>query len=137
MISTKGLIKYVNAIAPYNPSATGTTSGDVVDISGFRSVTLLVQAGAQTTTSITLTPVVLHGTVSGTLTSAPDTDLDATEASAASELAGAAGAKGIGRIGYVGKNRFVKARAILVGATTGYYGAMWALSDPILQPQSQ
>lgn len=137
MISHKGKFKYLCAVAPYNPSATGTTSGEVVDISGYRSVELLVNAGAQTTTGITVTPVILHGTVSSSFASAADSVLDATEASAASELAGSAGAKGIGRVGYIGANRYLKARIILTGAATGYYSAVWKLGDPIKQPQSQ
>lgn len=137
MISHKGKFKYLCAVAPFNPTATGTTSGEVVDISGYRSVELIVNAGAQTTTGITLTPVVMHGTVSSSFSSAADSALDGTEALAAAELAGSAGAKGVGRVGYIGANRYLKARLILTAAHTGYYSAVWKLGDPIKQPQSQ
>jgi hypothetical protein len=124
MRDSKVNIKAVRAISPYDPSATGTKTGQVLDTAGYDSCTFVIQAGAQTTTGITVTPIIKHGTVTGTMTSVADTHLIGTEAAAAALLAGATGANGVAKIGYAGPNRYVQCNIVIAGATTGFYSAV-------------
>ena len=116
-------IKVTPAIDPASPATTGTITGDnVVDREFHPDLEYVISAGAQTAGTLTVTPVVMHGTVSGTLTSAPDTALFNTEASAA--LDGTAGADSVSKIGYKGANRFVRLDLIVANAATGIYSAV-------------
>lgn len=129
-------IKVTTAVAPYNPSATGTTTGAIIDRAGYENLEFAISSGAQTTTGITVTPVIKHGSVTGTLTSAADTDLFSTEAVAAAVIAGSAGASKVTKIGYKGTSRYVQCNLILAGATTGYYSAVAILSGARKAPVS-
>jgi hypothetical protein len=118
-IDQKVRIKRTRVISPVSPAATGTISGQVIDTAGRRATTFVIAAGAQTTTNITVTPVIKHGTVTGTLTSVADSLLIGTEAAAA--LNGTAGANGVSTIGYIGANRYVTCDLIVTAAATGVY----------------
>lgn len=127
-------IKVSKVIAPVSPAATGTISGAVVDTSGYRTNTFVISAGAQTTTGITVTPVVKSGTATGSTASAAAAELLGTEAAAA--LDGTAGASSSSKIGYVGTNRYVTCDLVVAGAATGVYSVQLIQSDPIKAPQS-
>lgn len=102
-----------------SPVAIGTTgtgkTGVIVDTAGFESVEFEFDYGTITATNATITPTVLHGDVTGTMTSIADSDLIGTEA-----LAGiAAGTRTSGstknvskRLGYKGKKRYVQAKLV-------------------------
>ena len=125
-------IKTTRAISPISPAATGTITGQVIDTAGFRSNTFVIAAGAQTTTGITVTPVVLSGTVTGTLVSAADDDLLGTEAAAV--LSGTAGANGQTKIGYTGTNRYIRLDLIVLSAASGVYSAVCVQGDAVKAP---
>lgn len=125
-------VKVTRVISPISPSATGTISGAVVDTSGYRSTTFVVAAGAQTTTGITVTPVVKSGTATGTLTSAADADILGTEAAAA--LSGTAGANSQSKVGYTGSSRYVTCDLTVAGAATGVYSVVAVQSGAIKGP---
>jgi hypothetical protein len=129
-------IKVLNAVSPYDPSATGAKTGIVIDRAGFNGVTFLLSAGAQTATGITVTPVVKEGAATGSLTSVADANLIGTEAAMAAVLAGAGGANKTAKIGYLGNKRYVSCGFTLAGAATGFYSAVAVLSDPIKSPQA-
>lgn len=129
-------VKPVKVIAPISPAATGAISGTVIDLKNFGSVEFVVAAGAQTTTGITVTPVVKHGTVTGTMTSVDDKYLLGTEAAVASALAGASGSGAVSRIGYIGPNRYVTVDLTVTGAATGVYGVVAVKGHPRKAPQS-
>ena len=116
---TKTGIKRTRVISPVSPAATGTISGQVVDTSGYRSNTFVIAAGAQTTTGITVTPVIKSGSATGSLTSVADANLIGTEAAAA--LSGTAGANGVTTIGYIGSDRYITCNLVVTGAATGVY----------------
>lgn len=126
-------IKVSKVIAPISPSATGTISGAVVDTAGYRTNTFVISAGAQTTTGITVTPVVKSGTATGSTASAAAAELLGTEAAAA--LSGTAGAASSSKIGYVGTNRYVTCDLVVTAAATGVYSVQLIQSDPIKAPQ--
>lgn len=109
-------------ISPQSPSATGTISGQVIDTKNIGAIEFIISSGAQTTTGITVTPVVKSGTVTGTLTSVADADLLGTEAGVG--LDGSAGANSVGRIGYTGSNRYVTCDLVVAGAATGLYSVV-------------
>lgn len=116
-------IKVTPAIDPASPAATGTITGDnIIDRANYPELEFIIQAGAQTTTGVTVTPIVMHGTVTGTLTSAPDSALLGTEAAAA--LSGTAGADSASKIGYKGANRYVRLDLAVAVAATGTYSAI-------------
>lgn len=127
-------VKVTKVIAPISPAATGTITGTVIDTAGYRSNTFVISAGAQTTTGITVTPVVLSGSVTGTLTSAAGDDLLGTEANAA--LDGTAGAAGVKKIGYIGINRYIRCDLIVLTAATGVYSVNAIQGNPIKAPVS-
>lgn len=109
----------VRVISPHSPAATGTISGQVIDMSGYRAIEFTLAAGAQTTTGITVTPIVKSGSATGSLTSCADTVLLGTEAGAA--LSGTAGANGTSKIGYIGSDRYVTCDLVVTAAATGLY----------------
>ena len=128
-------VKVSSAIDPHSPAATGTITGDnVIDTANFSNTTFVISAGAQTTEGVTVTPVVMSGTVTGTLTSAADADLLGTEAGAA--LDGTAGADSVSKIGYVGTNRYVRLDLIVAEAATGLYQAAAVQAGARKGPQS-
>lgn len=127
-------VKVTRVISPVSPSATGTISGQVVDTAGFRSNTFVIAAGAQTTTGVTVTPIVKHGSATGSLTSAADANLLGTEAAAA--LSGTSGANSQSKIGYIGSNRYISCDLAVANAATGVYSIVCVQSDPIKAPQS-
>lgn len=115
----------VDIIASIAPVAVGTTgtgqTGVIVDTRGYDSVEFALSYGAITATAATFTPTILHGDVTGTMTSVADTDLLGTEAAAG--LAAATRTDGstekvTKRIGYKGGKRYVQAK-IVSTATAG------------------
>src|SRR5210317_2244665 len=100
----------VDIIATIEPVAVGATnatlSGNVIDTRGYDAVEISLSYGAITATNATITPVILHGDVTGTMTSCADTDLLGPEAAAAIAAA-ATRVDGVSenvtkRIGYIG-----------------------------------
>ena len=125
---------FTNAISPVSPSTTGTITGAVVDTAGYRSNTFLINAGLQSASVTTVTPVILSGTVTGTLTSCAANELIGTEAAAAAIL-GATLTTGItAKIGYIGTDRYVRVDLGVAGAATGVYSAVLVQGDAI-EPQ--
>ena len=127
-------IKVTRVISPVSPAATGTITGQVIDTSAYRSTVFTINAGLQTTTGITVTPVVLSGTATGSQASCAAAELLGTEAAAA--LDGTAGANGVKKIGYVGMDRYVRCDLIVAGAATGIYSVTCQQSDAIKAPIS-
>lgn len=128
-------IKVTPAINPASPGATGTITGDnIIDRANFPNLEFVIEAGAQTTTGITVTPVVMEGSTTGSLTSVADADLLGTESAAA--LSGTAGADSVSKIGYAGSNRYVRLDLIVGGAATGTYSAVAVQSGGRKAPQS-
>lgn len=127
-------IKTTRVISPISPAATGTITGQVVDTANFDSNTFVISAGAQTTTGITVTPVVLSGTATGSLASCADAELIGTEAAAA--LSGTAGANSDSKIGYKGSDRYVRCDLIVTAAATGVYSVVAVQGHPRKGPQS-
>ena len=133
----KDLYSNVNVekgIAPISPAATGTITGTVIDTAGYRTHTFVCSAGAQTTTGITVTPVVLSGSATGSLASCSAAELIGTEAGAA--LSGTAGAGTCTRIGYQGADRYIRCDLIVTAAATGVYAVQCLQTDPIKGPVS-
>lgn len=128
-------VKVTPAIDPASPSATGTITGDnIIDRANFPDLEFVIQAGAQSASVTAVTPVVMHGSATGSLTSAPDSALLGTEAGAA--LAGTAGADSASKIGYKGSNRYVRLDLIVAGAATGVYSAVAVQSGARKAPVS-
>ena len=121
MSDLKSRISVVKTIAPISPAATGAITGTAVDLAGYRSATVVISAGAQTTTGITVTPVVVSGSATGSMTAVADADLIGTEAAAA--LDGTAGAATTTTIGYIGTDRYIGCNLTVVAAATGVYSA--------------
>lgn len=125
-------VKVTRCISPVSPAATGTITGQVVDTSGYRSTTFVIAAGAQTTTGVTVTPVVLSGTATGSLASCAATEMIGTEAAAA--LSGTAGASSQSKIGYIGSDRYVRCDLIVAAAATGVYSVVAVQGSPSKGP---
>lgn len=127
-------IKLSKVIAPISPAATGTITGAVIDTANFDSTTFVIASGAQTTTGITVTPVVKSGTATGSLASCAAAELIGTEAGAA--LDGTSGASSVSRIGYKGSDRYVNCDLIVTAAATGVYSVVAVQSHGRTGPQS-
>lgn len=127
-------VKISKVIAPVSPSATGTVSGTAIDTANFANLTFVIAAGAQTTTSITVTPIVKDGTATGSLTSAAAADILGTEAGAA--LDGTAGASSVSKVGYTGTSRYVTCDLVVANAATGVYSVTAVQSGARKKPQS-
>ena len=127
-------IKYVVAVQPYDPSATGTKTGIVIDRLGFDSVEFVHAVGAISATNFSATPVIFEGAVTGTLTSVADGDLIGTEALA--RLTGGTCDNKTGKIGYRGTKRYVRMDLIVAGAATGFHAGICALGGAAKGPQS-
>jgi hypothetical protein len=127
-------IKYVVAVQPYDPAATGTKTGIVIDRQGFDSVEFVHAVGAIAATAFTQTPVIFEGAATGTLTSVADGDLIGTEAGA--RLSGGTTDNKTGKIGYRGTKRYVRMDLIIAGAATGFPAGICALGGAGKGPQS-
>jgi hypothetical protein len=134
-------VKSVRSISPVAAGTTGTgTVGKVVDTQGYEGVTIILDYGTITATSATITPVVKHGDVTGTMTSVADADLLTAIAGTAPELAGAITAttprtSGVSknvskRIGYVGGKRYVSCNLVPTVTATTPVAATVVLSSP-------
>lgn len=114
---------------------TGTCLGTVIDTAGYRSNLFVMSAGLQSASVTSVTPVILSGTVTGTLTSAAASELIGTEALAAATFAGALTAPGkAAKIGYIGPSRYIRADFIAAGAATGVYAGVW-IQTGAMEPQ--
>lgn len=127
-------IKYVVAVQPYDPAATGTKTGIVIDRRGFDSVEFIHAVGAIAATAFTATPVILEGTTTGTLTSVADGDLIGTETGA--RLSGTSADNKTGKIGYRGTKPYVRMDLIVAGAATGFHAGICALGGAAKGPQN-
>ena len=125
-------IKYVVAVQPYDPSATGTKTGIVIDRLGFDSVEFVHAVGAIAATAFTATPVIFEGAVTGTLTSVADGDLIGTEVGA--RLSGGTTDNKTGKVGYRGTKRYVRMDLIVAGAATGFHAGICALGGAAKGP---
>ncbi|MES0444974.1 MAG: hypothetical protein ABUJ92_00375 [Desulfobacterales bacterium] len=127
-------IKVTTVIKAHSPAATGVISGVVIDTAGYRSTTFVVSSGLQTTTGVTVTPIVKSGTATGSLASAAANDLLGTEAAAA--LDGTAGASSSSKVGYRGINQYVTCDLLVAAAATGTYNVTCVQSSAIKGPVS-
>ena len=117
-------IKRVRSISPIAIGTTGTgQAGKIVDTAGYQVVEFELDYGAVTATNATITPVVKHGDVTGTMTSIADTDLIGLEANAGIAAA-ATRTSGVSknvakRLGYKGGKRYVQVAKLSSTVTGG------------------
>jgi hypothetical protein len=117
-------IRAVRSISPVAAGTTGVgTVGKIIDRKGYDGLEFIISYGTITATNATITPIVKHGDVTGTLTSVADADLLGTEALAAI-TATTPRTSGVSknvakRIGYTGGKRYVNVTLVpTVTATT-------------------
>jgi hypothetical protein len=127
-------VKYLVAIAPTDPSATGVITGRVIDRSGFDAVEFVQQQAAITATDFVATPIVFAGSATDALASVADADLLGTEAGAA--LSGATSDNMTGKIGYTGTLRYVRCDLDVENAATGFHAVVCVLGGLRKGPQS-
>lgn len=127
-------VEVSRVISPHSPSTTGVIAGQVIDTAGFRSNEFVISTGVSTDNAITVTPIVLSGTATNSLTSASDSDLLGTEAGAA--LDGNANINSVSKIGYTGVNRYIRCDLDITDAATGLYAVTCFQSDPVKGPVS-
>jgi hypothetical protein len=126
--------KFVRVIAPFDPSATGTVTGTVIDRAGFNSITFAIMNGAVSTSGFSMTPVVKSGSATGSLTAVPDADLIGTEAGAT--ISGGTSDNQVAKIGYIGQDRYVTCDLVIAGAATGFHAVVGVLGSPSKMPQA-
>jgi hypothetical protein len=126
-------------------AAAGTTGtgmkGTVIDRKGYNGVEFLVQYGAWTSTTGTVTIRVeeCDNSTTGNFTSVADADLLGTEALAG--LPAATRTDGVGdkvckRIGYIGKKRYVRILEVPTGTAAAVLSATCILHTPEVAPVS-
>jgi len=133
-------VDIVRSISPVAVGTTGTgQTGVVVDRRGYDSVEFVFSYGTITgTTGVTLTPTVLEGDATGSMTSVADTDLLGTEAAAGlagvtSRVSGAS--KNVTkRLGYKGGARYVQAKIVSTGTAATLVSADVILGRPHTAP---
>lgn len=130
-------IKTVRVLSPIVLTTTLGAAPKIVDLQGYQGCEFVIDVGAVTTTTATLTPIVLDGDVTGTLASVADAGLLGTEALAAV----AAGARTSGttknlvkRLGYIGGKRYVTCRLMPASSTSWVAGVTAVLTRPNLAP---
>lgn len=129
-------IKARQCIKPVAVGTTGTgQTGKVIDREGFDSVEFILDYGSVTATNATITPTIVEGDATGSLTSVADADLLGTEANAGIGQA-ATRTSGVSklvtkRIGYIGKKRYVNCKLI----STVTAGPLVAASTILGHPQ--
>lgn len=131
-------VKAVRSISPIALGTTGTgQAGKIVDRQGYEGVEIVLSYGVITATGATVTPVVKHGDVTGTMTSVADADLLGTEANAGI----GAGARTSGstqnvtkRLGYVGGKRYVSVDLVNTVSAGIVAGADVLLTHPAIAP---
>jgi hypothetical protein len=127
-------IKAIRSISPIALGTTGTgQTGKIIDRQGYESVEFVFDYGTSTSTSTTVTPVILEGDVTGTMTSVADANLLGTEANAGITT----GTRTSGtnknvtkRLGYIGIKRYVQAKLINVATAGVIAGAHVLLGNP-------
>ena len=132
-------IQVLRCISPVALGTTGTgKTGKPFDTRGYRGVELVLDYGPVTATNATVTPTVLEGDVTGTMTSVADADLLGLEANAA---LGQAATRTSGtsknitkRIGYIGTKRYVNVKLINTISAGIIAGAHAILSGPSHRP---
>lgn len=100
------------ALGPVALTTVAGLAGKVLDRQGFGGVEFIVNYGSVTATNATITPVVMEGDATGSMTSVADADLLGTEALAALPAEATSRTSGVGefvstRVGYVGSKRYV------------------------------
>ena len=122
--SVESKVSPVKSIAP--AAITATATGTAVDLQGYESAEIIVEAGAITdgTHVISLTEC---DTSDGTYTAVAAADLIGTPPT----LTSAAGGSTAHKFAYRGSKQFLKVVSTVSGATTGgVYGACVVRSDP-------
>ncbi|WP_017993825.1 hypothetical protein [Rhizobium leguminosarum] len=122
-----------NAVNTGAISTSTTTAGVIIDTQGYNSLTFILNMGARTDGTYTLS--VEHGdaaNLSDTSTPAAD-DLVGTAAGTALAVA-----QGVKKLGYVGNKRYVRANIVSTGVTSGATaGALAILGRPSVGPIAQ
>lgn len=132
-------LRAVRSIAPVAAGVTGTgTVGKIVDRQGFDGVEFIISYGTITATNATITPVIKHGDVTGTMTSVADADLIGTELLAAI-TATTPRTSGVSknvtkRIGYTGGKRYVSCSLVPTVTATTPVSAVALLGRPSVKP---
>lgn len=101
------------ALAPAALTTVAGRTGKIIDTQGYGGVEFLLNFGAVTATNATITPVLLEGSVTGTMTSVADADMLGTELLASLPAQATSRTSGIGknvttRLGYKGNKRYVQ-----------------------------
>lgn len=139
MRDTHNNIDAVRSIAPVAAGVTGTGQvGKIVDTAGYEGVEFILSYGTITATNATITPVIKHGDVTGTMTSVADSGLLGTEA-AAGIAAGTPRTSNSNknvskRIGYIGGKRYVSVNLVPTVTATTPVSATVLLTHPRSAP---
>lgn len=128
------------ALGPVALTTVAGLAGKVIDRRGYGGVEFAISYGAVTATNATITPVVMEGDATGSLTSVAAADLLGSEALAALPAQATARTSGTGefvstRIGYIGSKRYVScgiASTTVTAATIVSIAAV--LHNPSLAP---
>lgn len=130
----------VNVVFPQTIGANATVSGKVIDRRGYGGVEFTTHYGAIATSGTVVTPVVMEGDVTGTMTSVADADLLGTEVLAArgvEAITSFASTKIAKRVGYKGSKRYVSVNMVKTGTTSvGCMAVSAFLFNPNVAPTS-
>ena len=107
------VVRTKTALAPAAMTTIAGRAGKIIDTFGYGGVEFALAYGAVTATNATITPVLLEGSVTGTMTSVADADMLGTEALAALPAQATSRTSGTGknvttRLGYKGSKRYVQ-----------------------------
>lgn len=131
-------IDIIRSISPVAIGTTGTgKTGAIVDRAGYESVEFEFSYGSITATNATITPTVMEGDSTGSMTSIADADLIGTEA-AASPGTGtrtSGSTKNVTkRLGYKGMKRYVQAKLVSTVTAGPPVAANVILGKPLHAP---
>lgn len=127
-------IKVIRSISPIALGTTGTgQTGKIIDRSGYGAVEFVFDYGTSSSTSTTVTPIILEGDVTGTMTSVADAYLLGTESAAGITT----GTRTSGtnknvtkRLGYIGLKRYIQCKLVNVATAGVIAGAHVILGNP-------
>jgi hypothetical protein len=122
-VDLKNNIKQANAFNIQAIASDTTTAGNEIDLAGYESVTLVLQAGAVTAGDATLL-IQESDTSGGTFTDVADTDLIGLEADTKVDAANATT-----RIGVLSKKQYIKASVVTANSANLTVGAIAILGS--------
>lgn len=134
MIDLHNNIETRRVVAPI--AGATTHEGQIIDRQNFASVEFAIAHGVHTTSGVTVTPALLEGAATGTLTTVADADILGTIAGATMTATGSGSIDNkVAKLGYIGSKRYVRLN-VTTSAASQVVAAVAILGNPRKPPKT-